>query len=125
MGMKEETTATPKIRAGMTPEARTRHMPPVKPIRQALGASTGHNLNSGTEERQTTVRLVRNVVEDDHYEPDLPVFPTSGLSRPTIDYQDPLAEENLDQLQNGLDEMSLDQWNASRAVDETVMVTIR
>lgn len=115
----------PKIRAGMTPEARTRHMPAPKPTpRHALSTSTNHN-NQGNGDRPSTMRLVRNG-HDDHFEDETEVLPLPMVERIARnrdqDYTDPMMEE---ETPPGLEDISLDAWNASRGQDETVLVTIR
>ena len=113
----------PKIRAGMTPEARTRHMPLPKPARrEALGsASNQQNRNQG-DVRPTTMRLVRTAQDDGEGDGlDVPMLSALGTRRMEEDHVDMGMEE----LQAGLEDVSLDAWDASRGQDETVLVTIR
>ena len=120
----------PKIRAGMTPEARTRHMPAPRPIpRHVLGSSQNQNQNQShlaSGDRPTTMRLVRNAPSEDGEgegtDEGLPMLDSLGPTRRT-DLHSP--EDGMEALQAGMDDVSLDAWNASRGQDETVLVTIR
>jgi hypothetical protein len=71
------------------------------------------------------MRLVRNS-HDEHFEDETDVLPLP-MVEPVArnrdqDYSDPLVAE---ETTSGLEDISLDAWNASRGQDETVLVTIR
>lgn len=116
----------PKIRAGMTPEARARHLAPPKPIpRTVLGASNSHNSQMNGGDRPSTIRMIRHVSpeagegEDDTLLPMLPALSSRGS---------PHLGETVDEmevLEKGMDDVSLDNWNASSESQETVVVTVR
>lgn len=129
----DDVPPVPKIRAGMTPEARTRHMPAPRPIpRHVLGsASNNQNQNQmmGGGERPTTMRLVRTVTCDDEageiLDEGLPMLDSLGRThRAEVERQQDEVDE-VEGLRAGLEDMGLDAWNASRGQDETVLVTIR
>jgi hypothetical protein len=113
----------PKIRAGMTPEARTRHMPQPKPARrEALSSASNQQNQNQAEGRVTTMRLVRTAQDDGEGDGlDVPMLSALGTRRMEEDHMDMGMEE----LQAGLEDVSLDAWDASRGQDETVLVTIR
>lgn len=71
------------------------------------------------------MRLVRNS-HDDQFEDEAEMLPLP-MVEPVVrgrdqDYSDPITAE---ETQAGLEDVSLDAWNASRGQDETVLVTIR
>jgi hypothetical protein len=117
----------PKVRASMVPESRIRPTPiPTLAPRSVLSSSTSHQ-NDTIGERPTTMRLVRgsqDCVDDETGPLPLPMLDPVGGYRDQC-YSDSVMENDVYQLEAGLADVSLDEWNASRAQDETVLVTIR
>jgi hypothetical protein len=99
-------------------------MPLPRPApRSVLGSASNQQNQNQTEGRPTTMRLVRNAkTEDDEGDGlDVPMLSALGTKRAEEDYVD----IGMKEWQAGLEDVSLDAWDASRGQDETVLVTIR
>jgi hypothetical protein len=98
-------------------------MPQPKPARrEALSSASNQQNRNQAEGRVTTMRLVRTAQDDGEGDGlDVPMLSALGTRRMEEDHMDMGMEE----LQAGLEDVSLDAWDASRGQDETVLVTIR